>query len=129
MPEESPARKPEPGFVFVGLGMKLRMATPRIPTADTSIAKQPPKVKDHELTTPEFRAWRKVVMARASYRCQWVEHGQRCAKAMPEHRLIADHIIERKDGGAPYDPANGQALCDAHHVRKGNTARAARMAR
>lgn len=108
--------------------MKLRMAQPRVRAVDTSIARQPPKVKDHDLTTPEYRAWRKAVMERAGYRCQWVEHGQRCTKAAPD-RLIADHIIERKDGGALYDPANGQALCDSHHVIKGNRARAERMAR
>lgn len=107
--------------------MKLRFAQPRIPTADISIAKQPPKVKDPELSTPEFRAWRRAVMHRAGYRCQWVEHGQRCTKSAPDHRLIADHIVERKDGGAPYDPANGQALCDSHHTLKTNAARAKRM--
>lgn len=26
-------------------------------------------------------------------------------------RLIADHIVERRDGGADFDPANIQLLC------------------
>ena len=29
--------------------------------------------------------------------------------------LYADHIVELIDGGAPFDPANVQALCPKHH--------------
>ena len=29
--------------------------------------------------------------------------------------LYVDHIIELEDGGAPFDPANVQALCPKHH--------------
>lgn len=40
--------------------------------------------------------------------------------------MVADHIIELKDGGDPFDPANGQCHCIEHNTRKGIQARAAR---
>lgn len=50
----------------------------------------------------------------------------RCA---PVERLFADHIVELKDGGAPFDVANGQALCGAHHTLKTAAERQKRMMR
>ncbi len=41
--------------------------------------------------------------------------------------MIADHVIERGDGGALLDPDNGQCLCTSHNTLKGNRARAARV--
>ena len=32
--------------------------------------------------------------------------------------MFADHIVELKDGGAPYDLNNGQCLCGSCHTRK-----------
>jgi 5-methylcytosine-specific restriction protein A len=42
--------------------------------------------------------------------------------------MVADHKIERADGGALYDEANGACLCVAHNTLKGNQARRARAA-
>lgn len=111
------------------MSRKLRVASVGPKRADTSIAKLPPKKTDPELSTQEHRAWRKGVYERAGYRCEWSEGGLRCTKAAPAYRLFADHIVERKDGGAPLDPTNGQALCYEHHTRKTHRARAERMAR
>jgi hypothetical protein len=87
----------------------------------------PAKVADKELQTPEHRQWRLVVCRRAGWRCEWInEDGSRCAKAAPEHRMIADHIRERHDGGALVDTGNGQCLCVQHNTFKGVQARAAR---
>lgn len=41
--------------------------------------------------------------------------------------MFADHIVERKDGGAEFDPANGQCLCGSCHSRKTAAERAKRM--
>lgn len=76
----------------------------------------------------EYTRWRTIVLDRAGHRCEWIEGGQRCTKAEPAHTLFADHIVERQDGGALYDPANGQALCGSHHSRKTALERARRMA-
>ncbi|MER8387296.1 HNH endonuclease [Mesorhizobium sp. M1380] len=102
---------------------------PQFRQVDLRTAMPAPKKADPELLTPEHRAWRNQVLQRAAFRCEWVENGRRCIKAAPHDRLIADHIVERKDGGAPLDPANGQCLCGRHHTLKTAAARAERMAR
>ena len=68
--------------------------------------------------TPEHKAWRAQVIKRAGGRCECVEDGKRCTRAEPLYRLYADHIRELKDGGAPFDLANGRALCSSHHTSK-----------
>ena len=102
------------------LGRKLK------PSARFKVA-IPPKVADKELQTPEHRAWRLIVCRRAGWRCEWIEEGKRCQRSAANgDRMIADHVVERKDGGALYDPANGQCLCVAHNTAKGLAARGAR---
>ncbi|MFY9294007.1 MAG: HNH endonuclease signature motif containing protein [Methylorubrum rhodinum] len=104
-----------------------RLATlrPRLAAVDMVRTKLPPKVADPELQTAEHRIWRAAVIANAGGRCQWPEG---CEKAAPRHRMFADHIRERKDGGAHYDPANGQCLCGQHHSLKTARERARRHA-
>jgi 5-methylcytosine-specific restriction protein A len=82
---------------------------------------------DPALLTPKHRAWRSAVLRKAGWRCEAVEDGKRCEVKAPA-RLFADHIVERKDGGAPLDPRNGQCLCGSHHTIKTAKARADRMA-
>jgi hypothetical protein len=108
---------------------RLRNTRPMLTSIDTRIAQPAPKVPDRELVTSAHRAWRAAVMSRAGHRCEWVERGVRCERAMPEYRLIADHVVERKDGGALFDVANGMATCWMHHARKTVAVRAERMAR
>ena len=110
------------------VGSRLRTLGPRVATLDTRTAKPPPKEADPELLTPEHRAWRAHVLARAGYRCEVIENGKRCERRAPEHRMVADHIIERADGGALYDPANGMCMCVPHNTAKGIGARAKRLA-
>jgi len=83
------------------------------------------KTVDPWYLSTEHRQWRNLVIKRASGRCQALEHGQRCTRAAPRHRMFADHITEVRDGGAPLDPANGQCLCGEHHSSK--TAQARRL--
>lgn len=77
-----------------------------------------PKVADGFYRTPE---WRELV-ARIKR-----ERGPGCARCGSTHRVIGDHVIELKDGGAPLDPSNIELLCIAHHNAK--TAAAARARR
>ena len=49
-----------------------------------------------------------------------------CGVCGSKARLVADHIVERRDGGADFDPANIQVLCHAHHQAKTVTSRAKR---
>jgi 5-methylcytosine-specific restriction protein A len=87
----------------------------RISTIGSRTPKQP-KLVDPYYLTPEHRAWRETIIARAGRRCEWIEHGQRCTKAEPRHRMFADHIVERRDGGDP--KGEGMCLCGSHHGAK-----------
>ncbi|TIU02321.1 MAG: HNH endonuclease [Mesorhizobium sp.] len=103
-----------------------KLIKPGLRTVDLRAARPIEKKADPELLTAEHRAWRGRVLQRAGYRCQAVDDGRRCDVASPA-RLFADHIKERKDGGAPLDVANGQCLCGRHHTLKTAAARAERM--
>jgi 5-methylcytosine-specific restriction protein A len=102
---------------------------PRTTVLDLRRAKPPPKATDPIYLSSAYRQWREIVIQRAGRRCEWVDGGQRCAKAEPQWKLIADHIAELKDGGAPFDPMNGMALCWSHHTSKTNLARTQRFKR
>jgi 5-methylcytosine-specific restriction enzyme A len=117
---------------------KLRKLAPLLRTIDLRTAKPPVapitpqqrfKRADPIYASPEFRAWRAKVIARAGGRCEAMAHGQRCTKAQPVHRMFADHIIELTDRGAPFDVANGQCLCGPHHLMKTAQSRHERLAR
>jgi 5-methylcytosine-specific restriction endonuclease McrA len=95
------------------------MLRPKVETIDASIAQPPPKTVDSIYQTPEYANWRALVIGRARGFCQ------KCPREGV--RLFADHIIELKDGGAAFDPTNGQALCGSCHTKKTAEARAARQ--
>lgn len=106
---------------------KIRTLAPLVPRSTGFTVKPPPKRADAELLTEQHRAWRLVVCRRAGWRCEWVENGVRCGKSAANgDRMVADHIVERADGGAHLDPANGQCLCIQHNTLKGSQSRAAR---
>jgi len=77
--------------------------------------------------TPAYQAWQRNVIARAGKRCEALDDGRRCSKALPEHRMFADHKKELQDGGSAFDPANGQCLCGSHHTIKTMRERARRL--
>lgn len=49
-------------------------------------------------------------------------------RAKPGERMILDHVVERKDGGADLDPSNTEWLTFSEHQAKTARARAARAA-
>ena len=107
---------------------RLGLMGHRVGTVDTRRVQPPPKVAASIYQTPEFKAWRADVIARAGGRCQAVDDaGRVCGRR--ERRMFADHIIELLDGGAPFDRANGQCLCGSHHTAKTALARALRADR
>ena len=105
---------------------RIKTLAPLVPTASARTVPIAPKRADPYYLSPEHRAWREQVVARAGRRCEAIEGGARCINAEPRHRMFADHIRERGDGGDPLDPANGQCLCGHHHALKTARARAAR---
>ena len=120
---QAPCTRTPSSIAYIGAWCsmpKLRSLAPLVRTTNTSTVPLPPKVKDVVYTTPQYRVWRATVVGRAGYRCEAVDHGHRCSRAQPEHRMYADHIVEINDGGSVLDVNNGQCLCYSHHTIKTN---------
>jgi 5-methylcytosine-specific restriction protein A len=120
------------------MAKRLKALGPLVKSVDTRTVRPPPspptpqqrfKKADPFYASPEFRAWRAKVVARAGGRCEAIEYGHRCTKAQPAHRMFADHVIEIRDNGARFDPSNGQCLCGPHHLMKTAQARRDRLER
>lgn len=112
------------------MGRLVSLIRPRIGKLpfriQSQISDRSEKRVDSHYRTKEHKSWARRIFVRAGGRCEQVEDGKRCPKAHPEHRMFADHIVERADGGAPYDDANGQLLCGSHHTIKTNIERGRR---
>lgn len=78
----------------------------------------PAKTADPFYTSP---AWRELS-------AQSIAEAGRCAECGSTHKLIADHKVEIKDGGAALDPGNIQVLCTPCHNTKTALARRMRAA-
>jgi len=99
---------------------------PRVPSISTRTVAVMPKTADPLYQSAAYLIWREEVIDRAGGQCEAVDNGTRCRKARPRHRMFADHKHEVRDGGALFDPANGECLCGSHHSAKTARARAAR---
>lgn len=85
----------------------------------------PSKVKAAPKSVEEFYsspAWRGLV----SDRKHDLDYFAAKARARKGERLILDHKVERKDGGADLDPSNTEWLTFSEHQAKTARARAAR---
>lgn len=78
-----------------------------------------PKVAEGFYTSP---SWRTLVEDRK----RDPDYAAARARAKRGERLILDHKVERKDGGADLDPANTEWLTNSEHQAKTARARAAR---
>jgi len=96
----------------------IKKPRPLARTLNSGVLRPQLKQADPIYRAQQYEAWRKAVVSRAHNRCEAVDNGRRCSKASPAHRMFADHVIELSDGGAPFDPSNGQCLCGAHHTVK-----------
>ncbi len=100
---------------------RIQVLRPRLKAAEFRTVLPPKKTPDPELTTEAHRKWRQDALRRAGYKCE------KCGASGNTNRLFADHIKERRDGGALLDPANSMILCGACHTRKTAAARARRI--
>lgn len=95
---------------------RLKTLPPSVPNLGP-LVRHPPKIVESIYRTPEWRA----LVARIKR-----ERGARCERCGSTHRVIADHVVELKDGGAPLDPRNVELLCQADHNQKTAASRAKR---
>lgn len=79
--------------------------------------KMPPKIADSLYQSKE---WRRLV---ASIKR---ERGRFCQRCGGTNRVAGDHIVEIKDGGAPFERSNIELLCQPCHNRKTAQQRARR---
>jgi 5-methylcytosine-specific restriction enzyme A len=101
----------------------LRAFPAKVRTINTSKLRQTPKQKASSYYDPAWIALRARIVEQRSSVCQDVDHDP----ARPRRgRVIADHVIELKDGGALLDPRNVLLRCPICHGRKTMAERAAR---
>lgn len=101
------------------MAKKLSSLPPLIGSLDMRVARPAPKVAEAFYRSTD---WRKLVSSIIKAR------GRRCeACGFADARLIGDHIVERKDGGAELDPSNVQLLCLPCHNKKTAKEKAKRM--
>jgi 5-methylcytosine-specific restriction enzyme A len=97
-------------------GLPSRLGRPAVKVAAL------PKVVEGFYQSKAWLALRRSRMRDADYAAA-------VARAGPGERVILDHIVERRDGGAELDPANTQWLTMAEHQAKTSRERARRAAR
>lgn len=97
-------------------GRRLKVAPPRLKAANSRRVTPPQKRADPIYSEAQYREWREIVIARSGGVCQDPRHDP--GRPRTASRLYADHIKELRDGGAPFDPSNGIALCGACHTKK-----------
>ena len=68
-------------------------------------------------------------LALRSRRRRDADYAAAAARGKPGERIVLDHVIERKDGGADLDPANTEWLTHSEHQAKSAKAKAARAVR
>jgi cytochrome c553 len=101
--------------------VKLRMLPPLVRSLAPHF-KPAPKRAEPFYVSPEWRAFRAEIEKQRGRRCEDPE----CkAPHAPGPRYL-DHVKERKDGGADFDPGNVLFRCATCHGRKTEEARQAR---
>lgn len=99
----------------------LRQLGPTVKPMDMRSCRPGPKLTDPFYTSTPWRSLIARIIAKRGRRCEV------CGKDHPEMRLIGDHIVERKDGGAELDENNVQLLCISCHNTKTALAAKRRM--
>jgi 5-methylcytosine-specific restriction protein A len=105
------------------MAVKLRTIAHKLAPSHRVKVKVSGKRADSFYLSREWRALIDGIIRQRGRRCEDPEHesGERFAE-----RLFGDHIRERKDGGAPLDPANVMLRCGSCHTRKTAKERAKR---
>lgn len=94
---------------------RLKALPSRVSSLPSRIVR-PEKVVDPFYESREWREFVREIKRQRGFICEEVGCRKDCSAA--QRGLIADHIVERKDGGADFDPLNVRLLCTACHNRK-----------
>lgn len=97
----------------------------RLKALGSRLSSMPAKVKAAPKVAEGFyssAAWRGLVADRK----RDLDYHLARQRAKPGERMILDHKVERKDGGADLDPSNTEWLTFSEHQAKTAKARAAR---
>jgi 5-methylcytosine-specific restriction protein A len=97
----------------------------RLKAIGSRVGSMPAKVRAAPKGVERFyssAAWRDLVRDRK----RDPDYALARQRAKPGERMILDHKVERKDGGADLDPANTEWLTFSEHQAKTAKARAAR---
>ena len=95
----------------------------RLRTLPPRLSAQKPRLSQEKRADPLYRQKEWAAFARDMKRLL----GGLCVRCGCGERIVADHIREVKDGGAPFDPRNIQLLCHPCHAAKTASARRARL--
>lgn len=98
---------------------RLTLLRPTIPKLNGRSVQLPLKTASPHYLTPQHVQWSQEVRKRAGYKCEV------CGRSA--ERMFADHVVELKDGGDPYELNNGMCVCGACHTRKTLQERAKRL--
>jgi 5-methylcytosine-specific restriction enzyme A len=110
------------GVSFWGKGV-VKLIDSRVGMVGRRVA-MPEKSVDPFYLSQGWRQFASVIKAQRGWQCE------ACKADMSSNRRAchADHVIERRDGGADFDPLNIAVLCQACHNGKTWRAKLARMA-
>lgn len=97
--------------------MGLKRLPSRIGRPPAKVQAMPKKAESFYLS----KEWKQLVARLKRERGPW------CEQCGSGKRIIGDHKVERRDGGADLDPANVELLCHACHQRKTAAAKVARV--
>ena len=103
--------------------MKLRTLSHKL-TPSKRAKVRVEKRADAFYSTPAWRALVARLIKQRGRRCEDPEHD--CSTPRFGVRIFGDHIIEKRDGGAPLDPRNILLRCGSCHTRKTAAERAQR---
>lgn len=104
----------------------VKTARSSIATVDTHTTSPEPKRADPFYLAPQWRKLMAEIIRERGRICQDPNCDGKTHS--PGMRVFGDHIVELRDGGAPYDKANVMLLCGAAHTRKTAEQRAKRLA-
>jgi len=106
----------------------LKLVARKVAPLDLRRVQPPVKEADPFYLSDEWRAFVDYIFDQRGRRCEDPRHDDALPRFGPAVRVIPDHIVELKDGGAKLAPNNIMLRCWSCHQRKTNRERARRAA-